>query len=205
MSSFSIQTLLLGHIYLVIYMKQTALLVRTVFSLLLGWSAQFILRNMLLPFFLSITLKHHASHHFNSIQTAQCQSPLSSEDQRKTWFKQLRTVVAERIVTEEERVPSYTSLWRHWLRTCWCAQLWCSSPLEDMYADLLPPESCGWVKNSDGTYSIDWEDPDVQKKIQGTIDFLVKGCTCKKGCKNNRCKCHKRGDYCGPGCECQDV
>ena len=112
-------------------------------------------------------------------------------------------VVAERIVTEEERVPSYTSLWRHWLRTCWCAQLWRSSPLEDMYADLLPPESCGWVKNSDGTYSIDWEDPDVQKKIQGTIDFLVKGCTCKKGCKNNRCKCHKRGDYCGPGWECQ--
>ena len=115
--------------------------------------------------FLSVYNFKTPAHHFNSIQTAQCQSPLSSEDQHKTWFKQLRTVVAERIVTEEERVPSYTSLWRHWLRTCWCAQLWRSSPLEDIYADLLPPESCGWVKNSDGTYSIDWEDPDVQKKI----------------------------------------
>ena len=59
------------------------------------------------------------------------------------------------------------------------------------------------MKGTDGVYSIDWEDPEVQNKIRGTIDFLVKGCTCKKGCKTNRCKCHKNGDYCGPGCECQ--
>ena len=65
---------------------------------------------------------------------------------------------------------------------------------------MLPPELCGWTKDTDGAYSIDWEGPDVQNKIR---DFLIKGCACKKGCKSNRCKCYKKDDYCGPGCECQ--
>jgi len=68
---------------------------------------------------------------------------------------------------------------------------------------MLPPELCGWIKDADGSYSIDWEDPDIQHKIKGTIEFLIRGCACKKGCKSNRCKCYKKGDHCGPGCECQ--
>ena len=128
---------------------------------------------------------------------------LSNEARHQNWLKKIREVVAERITTEEERVPSYTALWRHWLRTCWCTQLWQSSTQEDIYANMQPPEQFGWIHHSDGTYSIDWEDPDVQEKVRGTIDFLLKGCTCKKGCKTNRCKCRKRSNFCGPGCECQ--
>ena len=41
-----------------------------------------------------------------------------------------------------------------------------------------------WVaRDSDGTFAIDidWEDPEIQQKIRGTMDFLIKGRTFKKG------------------------
>ena len=40
-------------------------------------------------------------------------------------------------------------------------------------------------------------------KIRGTIKFLTKGCSCKKGCATNSCGCKKKSNHCGPGCECQ--
>ena len=100
-------------------------------------------------------------------------------------------------------MPTYTSLWRHWQRTCWCLQLWHASSQEDMYKDLPTPERSGWLKQSDGSYAIDWEDKHVQGEIQSTIDYLIRGCACKTGCRTKRCKCNKKGNYCGPGCECQ--
>ncbi len=39
--------------------------------------------------------------------------------------------------------------------------------------------------------------------IDRTIQFLTKGCTCKKGCNTNRCRCKKKNEKCGPGCKCQ--
>ena len=33
---------------------------------------------------------------------------------------------------------------------------------------------------------------------------MTKGCACKKGrCEGMRCGCHKNGNACGPGCQCQ--
>ena len=119
------------------------------------------------------------------------------------WLQQIQSVVNDRIATEEEKVPSLTSLWRHWLRTCWITQMWKNSILPDMYSSLPPPEENGWICPSDGTYEIDWEATEVQKTIQNTIDFLLKGCTCKKGCKTCICGCRKRHSFCGPGCLCQ--
>ena len=49
----------------------------------------------------------------------------------------------------------------------------------------------------------DWEAPEIQDNIKHTIDFLTKGCGCKKGCKSNSCGCRKKSRHCGPGCECQ--
>ena len=52
-------------------------------------------------------------------------------------------------------------------------------------------------------YSIDWEAPDTRQRIQTTLDFLNKGCTCKTGCKTKRCSCVKKERKCGAGCECK--
>ena len=94
------------------------------------------------------------------------------------------SVVADRILSEEERVPSFTALWHHWQRSFWTSQL--SSPLPDLYSTLPLPGQNGWLLNSDGSYSTDWEAPEVQDKITQTINFLTKGCKCKKGCKPQR-------------------
>ena len=134
---------------------------------------------------------------FNSVL---CSTP---EEHHQTWLEKVRSVVAERIASEEERVPSFTSLWRHWLRSCWISQMWLNSPLADLYCSLPPPEQSGWLLNHDGSYAIDWEEPEVQMKIKQTIDFLVKGCSCKRGCKSKLCGCRKKDKHCGPGCECQ--
>ena len=81
--------------------------------------------------------------------------------------------------------------------------MWLNSPLADFYCSLVPPEQSGWLLNHDGSYATDWEEPEVQIKIKQTIDFLVKGCSCKRGCKSKICGCRKKDKRCGPGCECQ--
>ena len=52
-------------------------------------------------------------------------------------------------------------------------------------------------------YAIEWEAAEVMEKIKGTIQFLTKGCSCKKGCRTNNCGCRRRSSHCGPGCACQ--
>ena len=54
------------------------------------------------------------------------------------------------------------------------------TPLFQMF---IPPEKSGWICKPDGTYEIEWETAEVQAKIQSTIDFLLKGCNCKKAAK----------------------
>lgn len=63
-----------------------------------------------------------------------------------------------RILSEDERTPSITSLWRHWLRTSYICTLWSNSHLSDIYIRLPPPpETSGWLRMEDGSYVIDWE------------------------------------------------
>ena len=64
--------------------------------------------------------------------------------------------------------------------------MWQNSSEEDMYTSLPLPEESGWIK-SDGIYVIDWEAPEIQEKVQKSIEFLIKGCSCKKGCKTANC------------------
>ena len=80
--------------------------------------------------------------------------------------------------------------------------MWQRSIHSDVYSTLPPPEHSGWIKDGD-TYGIDWEAAEVASKIRGTIKFLTKGCSCKKGCVTNSCGCRKKSNHCGPGCECQ--
>lgn len=146
------------------------------------------------------TLYNHTNphHSFNAIDPS-----LRLEERHKQWIQHVASVVAERITTEEQRVPSVTSLWRHWKRSCWTLQLWLNSPRSDPYMYTPPPEESGWIALPDGTFGIDWEDSHVQSVIEQNINFLLKGCSCKKGCTTTRCGCKKKSNHCGPGCECQ--
>ena len=96
--------------------------------------------------------------------------------------------------------PSITSLWHHWTWSCWISQMWRNSHLSNMYSSLPQPEDYGWIHNEDGSYCIA---PEIIGKVKTTIEFLTKGCTCKKGCRTNNCGCKKKSRHCGPGCECQ--
>ena len=50
------------------------------------------------------------------------QSPTGApKQQHEQWYNDIRAIVSERITNEEERMPSLTSMWRHWLRSCWIA------------------------------------------------------------------------------------
>ncbi len=118
------------------------------------------------------------------------------------WYNEIREIVSDRIVNEEVRMPSPTSMWRHWLRSCWVARMWRNSNGEDILGGLPAPEESGWTRNTDGEYIYDWECPTVLQRVKDTIDFLTKGCSCKKGCSTKRCNCRKNGHHCGPGCTC---
>ena len=135
-------------------------------------------------------------HSFNSIGST---CALSPKEQCKKWVEDIVKIVDDRITTEEERMPSYTALWRHWQRSCWIELLWYNSPLSDPYLNLPPPENSRWLLSTDGTYAIDWEDTNVASKIERCINSLTKGCKCKSGCTNNRCSCRKHSSHCGPG------
>ncbi len=123
------------------------------------------------------------------------------------WYQAIRAIVSDRITCEQERMPSHSSMWRHWLRSCWScwiSRMWSNSAEDNIQLSLPPPEECGWKKTTDDTYIVDWECPAVQQQVQDTINFLTKGCSCKKGCLSQRCGCVKGGHHCGPGCSCQN-
>lgn len=135
---------------------------------------------------------------YNSIDPS-----LPSMERHRVWLQEIGRLVSNRITTEEERVPSVTSLWRHWLRSSWVYQMWQCSNQCDIYSSLPKLEDSGWTICEEGRYAIDWEAPEVVEKVKSTIQFLTKGCSCKKGCASNNCGCRIKSKHCGPGCECQ--
>lgn len=123
-------------------------------------------------------------------------------DQHTQWYNAIRSIVSDRISNEEERMPTKTSMWRHWQRSSWISSMWYSSTEEDPYIKLPLPENSGWRKTENEVYTFDWDCPEVMSKVQDTINFLTKGCSCKKGCGSQRCGCKKKGTHCGPSCQC---
>jgi len=125
-----------------------------------------------------IALKGHTTpvHLYNSL------APELQEDKKhKLWLGTIR-VVSERIIQEEGRVPTYTSLWRHRKRSCWISQMWQQSIQADVFSSLPVPENNGWTLQSDGQYIIDWESPEVQQ-IKDKIKYLTKGAAARKDVK----------------------
>lgn len=120
------------------------------------------------------------------------------------WIEVIRKVVSERIVSEEDRLPSTGALRRHWARTCWISQYWYNSTNHDTREGLPQPEQSGWLLQADGTYTFDWDSPELQERVKNTVEFLTKGCSCSKThCRNCQCSCRKQGRHCGPACKCR--
>ena len=69
------------------------------------------------------------------------------------WLNGIRDVVSDRVTIEEDRVPTSTLLWRHWLRCCWLSQMWQNSGMS--------PQNSGWLVQEDGKYVFDWEATEV--------------------------------------------
>lgn len=134
---------------------------------------------------------------FNSINPT-----LSNEEKHKEWYLAIKRVIL--VQSEDQRPPTLTALERHWKRSCWIKHMWENSSKPDQYNGLAPPESQGWMKDSVGKYTVDWEAEEVLQRIQATLDFLNKGCSCKTGCKTRRCSCRKNERSCGAGCECRE-
>ena len=135
-------------------------------------------------------------HLFNSVDPS-----LDPHQRHPNWIDKIREVVSDRIQSEEDRVPSYTSLWRHWMRSCWVSRMWRSSHEVDVYTNLPDSHLNGWIWTDDDTYVTDWEDEGVQSEIEKS--GLLKECKCKTKC-GVRCGCRKKSTYCGPGCECHE-
>ena len=72
---------------------------------------------------------------YNSIDPS-----LPTMQRHQVWLQEIRRLVSNRITTEEERVLSVTSLWRHWLRLFWVHQMWLGSNQCDMYSSLPQPK-----------------------------------------------------------------
>ena len=102
-------------------------------------------------------------------------SSTSLLDQHRAWYNDIRAVVSDRITDEDQRMPSESSIWRHWLRSCWIIQMWRNSPERDAFNGLTSPEQSGWLihqHNGTTSWSIDWDDPQVQSKVQEGLPYM---------------------------------
>ena len=66
------------------------------------------------------------------------------EEKYIEWYLNIRRVIP--ILSEDQRPPTLTSLWRHWMRSCWIKHMLENSSKADQYHGLAPPESQGWSK-----------------------------------------------------------
>ena len=49
---------------------------------------------------------------------------ITGDNRLKEWWNAIRSTCSERILTEEQRPPTYTALQKHWERACWVSQMW---------------------------------------------------------------------------------
>ncbi|CAC5360350.1 unnamed protein product [Mytilus coruscus] len=94
-------------------------------------------------------------------------------------LKDFRERMLERVMSEVEMIPNAEALKLHWLRCCSVMQYWKqgNTNVMSLYITL--------------------------KKVNDTIQWYTKGCSCKSGCTTLRCSCKKSSNkYCSPGCKC---
>ena len=133
---------------------------------------------------------------FNSITS----DTLSTLQHHVSWLDFIRDRVWSKIHYEEDMIPSFTALERHWKRCCWVQAVWRQA---DLNLISYPPVSGnGWTVSASGNVMIDWDSDENMSQVRSRVALIKKGCACKTGCTSSRCKCKKSGNYCGPGCKC---
>ena len=125
----------------------------------------------------------------------------SVEEQHGKWLEYIRQKIWDRIMFEDDMIPSVGALKRHWKRSCWVLHMWRQATQNRML--LPPPASNGWMKQ-DGKFIIDWDSKESMQAVRQRVDLLLKGCACKGGCNTKKCGCKKNGLSCGPGCRCMN-
>ncbi|CAC5422646.1 LIN54 [Mytilus coruscus] len=106
----------------------------------------------------------------------------------------------ERVWSEVEMIPNAEALKLHWLRCCWVMQYW--KQRNTNFMSLPEINSFGW-NISNGEITVVWDTEINLKKVNDTIQWYTKGCSCKSGCTTLRCSCKKSANkYCSPGCKC---
>lgn len=121
----------------------------------------------------------------------------------------------ERILTEVEIMPNANALKFHWQRCCWVFMFW--SQASTGFLKLPSLSDFGWqiIKlqdehtngHFDSLLRCVWDSDVNLLKVEKTVDWYTKGCSCKTGCITNRCKCRKlksdsHDGFCCPGCKC---
>ena len=123
----------------------------------------------------------------------------TAPEQHKIWLDEIRETTGDRSQFENEIVPSFDALYRHWRRTCWVLDMWGQANLQQM--TLQPLTNFGWIVEQ-GNLCIDWDSHENITAVNERVFSLLKGCKCKTGCGTKRCSYRHKGRECSIGCEC---
>lgn len=125
----------------------------------------------------------------------------SSHTQHMHFLDLIRDTIWAKVPFEDEMPPLLGALNLHWARSSWVLNLWSQADKQT----VVVKDVCnsGWKVDSDsGLLKVVWEMAEHVVSIQERVAMLTRGCGCKTGCRTKRCKCAKMGQYCGPGCKC---
>ena len=119
-------------------------------------------------------------------------------EQHRKFYYEIRERIWPQISFEDQLPPTLDTLELHWLRSLWVFNYWEQTCSDKVH--ILPIELFGWKVNGEEV-EVEWDSDESTKAVQDSL-LPHKGCKCKTSCDNKRCRCVKKGDLCGPGCNC---
>ena len=117
------------------------------------------------------------------------------------WLGKIRERVWQQCNDEEkDYLPSVESLRFHWLRACWVSDVWLQA--DQASVSHLSLNDYGWAVEN-GSVKFKWDTPENIARVVDVVKQLTIGCSCKKGCKTKKCKCHQAHQNCSVSCKCR--
>ena len=93
------------------------------------------------------------------------------EAHHSAWLDVIREKIWLRIRYEEEMLPSYAALQRHWKRSCWMASVWKQATSNQI---TYPPlHTSGWKQPDPNTLLIDWDSENNVSQIKRGVTQLA--------------------------------